>query len=503
MIEARSFRFARNISWSLLGQFSSAALNILLLPALIQGIGIETYGLYIILQSMSSYLLLASLGAGAAGVKFISQLHAERNRQGIADAVRLTFVFFAVGVAAAAAALWIAAPFVLDRVFRIPPHLRAPGLFVLRCAAVGSIFLALVQAAGQVLQGLQRFDLHNLLLFLQSGLAPTGSVLLIRRGFGIEHVAAWTASLYAGTALLALCFVAWALAPLRRLPDHGRLSTLAFAKLGLTQALASAGWIVSYQFDKIFISREISLAGLTLYAVPAGLLQRLQLFPALLSSVVMPMLSELGPDDRESLRRIYLKSVRLVLWIMLLPLIVLFSVMPQFLSLWLGGEFGDASVWPARLLVIGQCIGLVGAIPGTVALARGKYWYASASSWGQAALSLIAWRLLIPKFGLVGAAWGAVVAQAIPALLYAALAHRRIIGLSVRDYVREALLVPGLSAVLTLAAVFPLHAAADGWGEIALLSIFGAAVFYVSTAFLMNREDRQVLRRYLSWEPGL
>jgi O-antigen/teichoic acid export membrane protein len=53
-------------------------------------------------------------------------------------------------------------------------------------------------------------------------------------------------------------------------------------------------------------------------------------------------------------------------------------------------------------------------------------------------LSLILWPILIPSYGIVGAAAGALAAQALPTLYYMHATHRRLLGLPWERFLREA-----------------------------------------------------------------
>ena len=77
MAEARSFRFARHMGWNALGQLAGAAANLLSIPFLVSRLGLEAYGLVVILQALAGYLMLASLGL--SGVRDLAQASGLKN----------------------------------------------------------------------------------------------------------------------------------------------------------------------------------------------------------------------------------------------------------------------------------------------------------------------------------------------------------------------------------------------------------------------------------------
>ncbi|MBI4371682.1 MAG: oligosaccharide flippase family protein [Elusimicrobia bacterium] len=496
----RSFRFARGLRWSLLGQAAGLAVGLVATPVLVSRLGLERYGLYVLLQAAASWLSLLTLGAGAAAVRWIAALKTAGDGRGMRRAARLTLLFHGPAVLAGSAALALAARPLLARVFRVPEPLLALGADVLALGAAGAFFFVLSLAAGALLQGLQRFDAQATVSFLQGAPTAAGAAVLAALGADLRAVALWYA---AWNAIVAALSLAWAGVLLRRAaPDQGpgRVPPGEFASWGLSQWVSSVAGLVCGQFDRVFAARHATLAGLTLYAVPVGLLQRLQVLPAMLSTVLAPMLVEFEAGDREGLRRLYLRATRVLFGLVLPILVLLFCLIPQFLSIWLGGEFGDRSVWPARLLILAQAAGLLSNLPNTTAFARGRPWSIPVLTWSQAAASSLAWALLAPRWGLLGIAWGTLLAQSLPALVFAAWAQRRVLDLPPSRFLREGLFAPALASLLLLAAVFPLHAWAGTWTR--LIGVSAAGLVFYAAAFwrLAPPLDRELALGYLRWE---
>ena len=498
----KSLRFARNVGFNVLGQVGTAAASFFAIPFLLHRLGGQTYALYILMHAVAGYLALLSFGAGTATVKYVAQFNAAQDARGLRAVLRYSAAMHLFGALAAAVFLLVGVRFCAVRLFHVPEPLLPAAILVLRCAAGAAIFTGLFQFACAVLQGLQRFDWNSLLAFSQNGLMPVGAAAAVALGLGLSGVAGWYVALSVGGGLLALSLARSALPAWRRGDGGEGLGLKAYGGYSLGLWLGALASMVSFQSDKIFLARGVSLAGLTLYAVPAGLLQRLAVLPAIIAAVLMPMLSEVqGPDASEALRRMYLKSVRFLLWAVLPAYALLFALMPQFLGLWLGGDFPALSVWPARLLVLSQAVYALNFIPNSVAAGRDRPWLLAGAAWAQALLSVLAWILLIPRYHLLGVALGSLIAQVLPTCVYLAVLHRRVLGLAPARYLDEGLRAPLVSAACLLAVVFPLHAWASGWGRLILLAAGGAAVYCASAWLSLTAEDRDLLRRFLRWEP--
>src|SRR4051812_38620786 len=83
---SRSVRFVRNVGAGVLGQIGVMMLSFFLTPRLIRALGIETYGLYVLFQAASGYVMIFCLGAGNATVKYVAE-HAAEGGRGLRQSV--------------------------------------------------------------------------------------------------------------------------------------------------------------------------------------------------------------------------------------------------------------------------------------------------------------------------------------------------------------------------------------------------------------------------------
>lgn len=490
---SRTARFARNVGSSLAGQVALAFLSFAVTPYLVRGLGLEAYGLYVLLQSVASYLQLCAIGAGGATTKYVAELGAVDDGRGLRRTLERSAVIHVVGPLLGAIALAVFARTIAVRVFHVPPELLDAAVFVLRCAAGAAVFVSLSQLGSSIAGGLHRFDWNSVMTVALNAGILIGAVAVVHRGLGVRGVAGW----YAGwNTLIALVWVFTVALVLRARPDEGTDGVSYKRLTGYSVSLwgGALAWVVTFQFDRLFLAHDASLTAVSLYAVPSGLLQRLQLIPMAISGVLMPMLSEIQTESTETLRRAYLKGIRLTLFCVLGPLVGLFALMPQFLSLWLGGHFGDSSVWPARILVIAQVFLALNFVPNALAGGCGRPWYLSAVAWAQAWLSLLGWWLLVPHYGLIGVAAASLIAQLLPAIVYLAVVNRGILGLGWKRFVEEALWHPAAAGAILLMFVFPLHALASNWPRLVLLSAAGGLLYLGAFWKLMEPSDRETVK---------
>lgn len=492
----RGRRFARNVGLSLVGQGGTIAVNFLAIPYLLRGFGSEAYGVYLLMYTVANYLTVFQFGAGLATLKYVAEADGAGEDGALRDALRHSALIHFGGVGAAAFALWFAAGPLANSVFDVPGHYREHAFWLLRAAALGGLFKAGVQWSSASFQGLQRFAWPSALALFQSILMPLGLVAVLAMGRGLGAAAVWYVCVQAIGCLLGALALRAAVA--KHHGQMGQLSFKRFASYGLSFWPSALSSVASTQIDKAFVVGLLDISQLTYYAVPSGVLARLQTLPSTISHALMPVLSHARrADTREGLQRIYVRSARALFALTIPALGLLFVLLPQLLGLWLTPEFAHHAAVAARLLVAAQAFALAFHAPNAVAGGLGGGRYQSISSWGQALMSLTLWPVLIPRFGIAGAAAGTLIAQALPTLFYLDAVHRKILGLSWGRFMKEVVAPLTLpAAVLVFIAWLGREAAWTWAGFVSVNAVAGLAYAGLLWRALPD-EDRQAAARWL------
>jgi O-antigen/teichoic acid export membrane protein len=486
---------ARNVGWSLAGQGGIVVVNFLAVPYLLRGFGSEAYGVYLLMYTVANYLSIFQFGAGLATIKYVAEADASGEGGALRDALRHSAWIYFGGVGTAAAALWLAAGPLCNSIFDVPSYYREHAFWLLRAAALGGLFSAGVQWSSAFFQGLQRFGWPSALALIQSLLMPLGLVAVLAMGRGLGAAAVWYVVVQAIGCAIGVLALRAAMSGRR---GGGKLGFKPFALYGLSFWPAVLADAASTQIDKAFIAGMLDMSQLTFYAVPSGVLSRLQMMPATISVALIPLLSHAGrTDTQETLQRIYVRSARALYALSLPALGLLFVLMPQLLGLWLNPDFARHAAVAARLLVAAQAFALAFYAPRALAGGLGGGRYNSAAGWGQALLSLALWPILIPRWGIAGAAAGALVAQALPALFYLDATHRCLLGLSWARFLRE---VAAPLAAPTAALIFIAwmgRSVAWTWPGFVAVNAAASAAYAALLWRVLPDEDRQAAARWL------
>lgn len=500
-MSSRTLRFGTNVGWNLLGQAGLLILGFLAVPFLMRGLGKEGYALYGLLGLMSGYLCLLNFGASNATMKFIPEHAARGEGRSLWGVIQASLILHTGGVLVGSAAVLLTLGYWVQGFFKVGVELQTAGAWVIAGAAAAAVFCSLIHGALGIFQGLHRFELANLTTLLQTGLVLLGSVLLLHLGYGLKAVAVLFVSVNAviataaWAAALTLLPLPWKAEYLRR-PETGQARR--FLGYALTVFLAQLAWSVVFQWDKAIIGYFLPLSELTYYLIPAFILQKFWILANAVSITSFPLMSELsGLGEHDALRRVYKQCSGLVLWSIVPGFAFLFALAPQFLTLWLGSDFSLHGTWPLRYLLTGYFLYLLSAMPMAAAYGLDRPRYATASISLQAALCVGLWMILVPRYGIDGAALGFLGAQFLTGLPYVLFVSRTLFGIMPSEYLDGILLRPCAAGAVFALCLWPARSLVGDWLSLAVLGGVSMLLYGAAGLVLLEKAERETLAKLL------
>ncbi|MFT7625377.1 MAG: O-antigen/teichoic acid export membrane protein [Myxococcota bacterium] len=376
--------FARRTGGSLL-QF----VTVILVARLFGPEGSGAYSLVLLLPGMLSTFMNA--GFAPANIYYLGSKRVDV-RTSIRVALRLTAHISLIGVAIGALCLGFAA----DRLF---PGIDQTLLWIGLAIFPLSLLLSFLSS---VLQGLQRFKELNLVLLVRPGLTcilVAGMALTGMRELTWVIVADLVGLIAASVLILRRLRQQLAGVPLREAESDFRGKALHY---GFRAYLSNILAFVNYRADLFLVNLLIDPAAAGIYAVSAQLARQVGVISQTVSTVLLPHLSSLDSEEQRRKRLTPLIS-RWVALITLLGAVALAIIAGPTLGIVFGSEF--AAGFSVLLLLL----------PGAVTVAPGRILANDLASRGRPELNtyvsavvvvvnLTGNLLLIPRFGLEGAA---------------------------------------------------------------------------------------------------
>ncbi len=489
-------KILRGVLSNLIGQGAVFILSFLLTPWLVKNLGAGGYGFYTLIWSLLSYALIFNFGSFYAAQYFTSKWREVSDRRGdLAFFLRKTFLYVLGSGTVVAILLFEARHLLADRFLH--GHFTAFGSTVFALISLSIPFYFMAQFFFNLLWGLKRFSLANTFLALQAFLITGGASLLVYFGFQMKAIA--VLFIFSQLVLsLAGFFFVWPLfsRPSSSALPQDRKDYLSFAA---KSALPLIFVTLVSQGDRAAVGFWLSLTQLGYYSLSASLAQKFNSISASVAAVSFPILSELvGKGEEERLRRIYLKASELSFFALFPLSIFSFILIPQFMSLWLGANFSQACTWPFRILVIANLLNLSIYMPSQISSARGNPHWISYAWILKFAFLVPLWFVLIPRWGITGAALGMLIAEVLVAAPFLIWTHALTLKLGVAEFLLSSVLRPLIASLALGIFAFFFHALIGTWIGLISFSFLGLLIYLGASYLLIDADAKALLIEEIS-----
>jgi O-antigen/teichoic acid export membrane protein len=309
-------------------------------PVIVKSLGHEDYGIYALVLGFIAYSF--NFNVGRAITKYIAEYRAGGEREKITEVISATlFINLTLG-GIGLLAIFSAANFLVTDVLKIQPDSQEKTVYAMYVAALTIFFLMLNQVFNAILQGLHRFDVYAKIYNLNNILLIAGNLVLALKGFGLLALLSWNLVITALAAAVA------AIVSKRLLPEFSL--NLKFRRETLKLVFGYSSGVIAYQilanvlllFERSWITGKLGAESLTFYVVPMMLALYIHGFISSLMIVIFPLASELK-DEREKLRRLYQKALKIVSFLAVFLGATLIVESKSFLTLWMGADFAEKS----------------------------------------------------------------------------------------------------------------------------------------------------------------
>jgi O-antigen/teichoic acid export membrane protein len=485
-------RISRHSSVFFAGTLFAAGAGYLFKVYLARVLGPEALGLYALGMTIVGFLgVFNALGLPQAAVRFVAVYVAKAEYANLNGFfVRSVAILLGLNFVLGLAVVWIG-PYIALHLYHAPALVPYLWFF----AAI-MLFGCLSGFWGQVLSGFKAVAQRTIILnFIGTPLVIVLSMLLISAGHGLYGYL--LAQVLSSVFLLGLFFVsAWKLTP-----PAARHVQRPLPKLP-PEAVAFSASIFAIEFltfvhghaDKVFIGTFLTVQDVGVYSVAAAIVAYVAILINSVNQIFSPTIADLhARGDHQTLGRLFQTLTKWVIGLTLPSAVVIMLFARPIMGIF-GARF--VAGWP--ILVIGTLGQLVNCGVGSVGLLllmSGNQNRLLRVQIGMAIVAIALNFMLIPKFGLIGAALSAAITNA-GTNLWNLLEVRSTLRLSPynRSYLR--LLLPVLaSAAVILGARYGTFDMKKQWVAIVLAALAGYVVFII-TALLagLNDDDRLIIR---------
>lgn len=397
---------ASNAAANIAGQILVMVPTLVATHAIYHDLGSAAFGLVYFTLTIS-LLIVAGLDLGMSSVvvrETARGLHND-NPEYVRRLIGSASVLYWCLYAAAGAAAWISAPFLVAHFLNLPSSLSGTAVGPFRILTLGALLALPRTLYAGVWRGMQRLDHPNLNDVVTLGVQQAGVVILVGRGYGLLAVAWWIMLTFLVNVLGYIILVGRALSFGHVLPWLSVAVLRGISGFGGRMIGISVLGAFHTHTDKIVAARLLPIDVVGAYAVTAQLLQRATIASGSLAQAALPALSvAVAKQQKDHVLRVYRHANALTCIASAILLSGATFAGPIIYAYALDEATAQTLVAPTGLLAIGYLMNAGLTIPYMLSLAVDRA--DIALRWTVIALLAVTpvTVLLIVRWGIVGAA---------------------------------------------------------------------------------------------------
>ncbi len=500
--EALGHRLVRNTLSNFLAQTYVLALGLAALPYIVHRLGASLYGLVVLVATLGCFAGLVNLGVARA----LSQQAAGLYWKGELPAIsRLFQTALAVSLLCGLTACLLLAAFrqpISAMLFHGEQNVRQVAGFAVLVSGVAVLLSVVTEVLAGLTVALQRFDIYSRVNILVASVAYLGSVLILALHFSVRAVL--LVSLLAAAVGVAsyTCFLRKALPGLKLRPVPDREAFWQLLRFSFFVFLSGACGVVVHRLDRVLVAYYLPMAAVAFYTIPYSLAEKTVAATGNITTVVFPSVSGLSSaPETAKLRELYLLATKMVAVVGLPVAVVLLVLAEPILHFWIGPDFSAHGALVLQLLALGFLFNICGYVPFVVAQGVGNPWIPAKFSLLNAGANVLLFILLIPRYGLCGAATAFLVSQALIIPLLVNAVNRRL-DVSWKSVLLRGYFPPAACALFSTGVLLLLRSRVESFWSLAgacgiALAGYGAAILLVA----LDSQERTQFRLSLLLKP--
>ncbi len=477
----------------------TSLVSFFLSPFVVHQLGDASYGVWVLIGSLTGYLGLLDLGVRGAVTRYTASFSASRDHRSASGVVSSALLIFLVAGAVALGVAFLLALTVLHR-FQVPPGELMQARLVLLLVGF-NVAVALVSGVfGGVVTGLQRFDLANGIEIAAALLRAGAIVMALSSGRGLVALA-----LIHGAFALAIG-LAYAILASRLYPElrvSWKQCTRAHLRLIFSFSLFSFLLHVStyliYYTASVVIGAFLPMAMVTYFAIAANLATYSRAVISGISTTVTPMVSALqAKGEASDVSRVLLRAVRYAMLVMLTIAVTFLLRGETFIGLWMGPQYAALSGAVLWILTLALIPVAGSQVCNSTMLGLNRHRAIVPVVVAEALLNLTLSLWWVRSMGILGVAWATALPSLLTSLLWWPWYVRRVTGIPVIKFLVSSWLrpvcamLPFAAATLLTETQWPAAGLSIFFLQVALLLPMAAAGAWLVA---LNADDRNQVRQ--------
>jgi len=464
-------------------------------PIIVHRLGNEHYGIWTLIQSVTGYFGLLDFGLNTAIVRYISMYRARNEFQKANEVYCTAYIFFTI-ISTVIIFLSLVISIFFKDLFHIQSFNRSYLFLVFIVVGIGLAFGTLFSPLLATLRAQQEHLMINIIYNSSLLITNVLIVILLLNGYNILMLAVISIlSLF----LQELCMYIIIRKKYGYLQFHLSDSSKTMLKqicgYSVYSFIISISLRLLFYTDSIVIGSFINVSEITFYAIPSQIVDHIEKFLWAMISVFIPIISShdaVGNDEKN--KKLYILGTKYTM-ILAVPIIfVLLTNGPNFITLWMGVEYGIRSAWVFRILLIGYGFGFSQLIAHGILKGISKHKVYSYILLGEAIANLLLSIALAPSYGIEGVAIGTTLPLLIVSIIIVPAYICHVLDLRIIQYIKESRLIELFFITLLASLIYyKIPIKVSSYFQLALYASTVSLFFGImSLFFIIDREHRDL-----------
>jgi len=417
---SRNFRLSAGNAFYSIAEYIAQPLSMLVAaPFLVHKLGLEQYGIWMLVSAILGSIGILSTGFGDATVKYVSAYRGQNNPAGVERTLRATLTINAFLGGLFGSLVWILAPYAVEHIFKIESAFHVASIQAIRISAVILAVRSIESVFVSTLRAFERYGPPVKLNVFLRAIVVVSAVVVAAIGRGV--VAIMLATLFWSALIVVLQVIAArrVVGPLNPFPTFAREALAEVFSFGCFSWLQALAGVVFGYADRFLVAAMLGTAPVAIYVLCVQATQPIHGLLAAGFNFLFPHLSSrYEAGELHGPRRMFklaLVTNITVAALLALPFVLFSKII---LKSWMGTSFANSGHVVLAVLALSYAVLAINVVAHNALLALGRVRLVSASSIGAGILLMCSMAVLIPNFELIGAALSRVIYASTLAVVY-------------------------------------------------------------------------------------
>jgi len=394
------------------------------IPVLLSQLGSARFGILSLAWVVVGYFSLFDIGLSRSLTQMVSErLGADRPYEVpglIWTGLSLLLVFGLIG----SFGTWMLAPMLVRGILQIPANLQVESLTAFQILGVSIPFVIVSAGLKGILEARQRFGSIALIQLPAAVLLLVAPILVLPFSHRVDALVASMLAVRLGG------LFAFGITVFRVMPELWTRPR--FVSAETKKLMSFGGWLtvsnvispIMVYIDRFAIGALISLSAVAAYVIPYELVTRVVRLPVAITTVFFPAFAATHRSDPDRTGILFISACQTILLLTISPLLLFFLFAGEGLTIWVGADFAAQGTTVARCLIVGTFFNSIAQAPFALVQGLGRPNLTARFHIWELPFYILSLWILLPRFGIVGAALSWTLRTILDAVLLFAASHK-------------------------------------------------------------------------------